>query len=203
MPSFIALSACAFILTVLLTPLSRKLALRYGWLDQPDTSRKKHTAPVPRTGGVAIALAYAASFAILMLAPGPAGAQVHSGLRIVWTLLPAAVVIFITGLLDDLAGLTARQKLFGQTLAAVLACLGGVQIQSLAGLMLPGWLGVPVTVLWLVCCTNAFNLIDGIDGLASGLGLLASMTILVAGFLHHDAALVAATAPLAGALLGF
>ena len=66
-----------------------------------------------------------------------------------------------------------------------------------------GAFGAPLTILWLVACANAFNLIDGVDGLASGVGLLATLTMLAAGLLHGDAGLVIVTAPLAGALVGF
>jgi UDP-GlcNAc:undecaprenyl-phosphate GlcNAc-1-phosphate transferase len=64
-------------------------------------------------------------------------------------------------------------------------------------------LAAPVTILWLVACTNAFNLIDGVDGLAAGLGLFATATILIAALLQHNFALAVATTPLAGALIGF
>jgi UDP-GlcNAc:undecaprenyl-phosphate GlcNAc-1-phosphate transferase len=81
--------------------------------------------------------------------------------------------------------------------------LGDIQIRSLAGVPLTPYVGVPLTILWLVASANAFNLIDGVDGLASGIGLIASVTMLAVGIVHGDSRLIMATAPLAGALLGF
>ena len=88
-------------------------------------------------------------------------------------------------------------------MAACIAYAVGVQVSGIAGYLAPGWLSLPLTVLWLVACTNAFNLIDGVDGLASGVGLLAAFTTLAAALLQNNAALALATAPLVGALLAF
>ncbi len=203
MLSTILLAASSFVLSFLLTPLVRDLARRLGWVDQPDNSRKRHATPIPRIGGVPIVLAYAGSFFILLFMGLWGSSTIGQSLPLVWKLLPAAVLIFATGLLDDLIGLKPWQKLSAETVAAGFACFGGIQVQSLAGSSVHGFLSVPITIIWLVGCANAFNLVDGVDGLASGLGLVASLTMLVAGLLHGDAGLVIATAPLAGALLGF
>jgi UDP-GlcNAc:undecaprenyl-phosphate GlcNAc-1-phosphate transferase len=111
--------------------------------------------------------------------------------------------MFCTGLADDLLGLNAWQKLLGQSGAAILAYAAGVQITWVAGYSMPSWLNCPITLVWLIGCANAFNLIDGVDGLASGVGLFATVTTLVAGLMQPNIPLVLATAPLAGALLGF
>jgi UDP-GlcNAc:undecaprenyl-phosphate GlcNAc-1-phosphate transferase len=204
MPStVILLGVCSLGLSLLLTPLLREIALRRAWVDQPDHNRKMHTVPIPRLGGIAIVLAYTGSFAILLSADLHGSLVVQQSLPLVWRLLPAAGLIFVIGLLDDLVGLKPWQKLLGEILAAGLVCFNGIHIESLGGYTVEGFLGVPLTIVWLVACCNAFNLIDGMDGLASGLGFLASITILIAGILHGDAWLVIATAPLAGALLGF
>jgi UDP-GlcNAc:undecaprenyl-phosphate GlcNAc-1-phosphate transferase len=94
------------------------------------------------------------------------------------------------------------QKLCGQTLGALWAYWAGVRIESV-GPYNVGWLSLLVTVVWLIGCTNAFNLIDGVDGLASGVGLFATATMLISALLHHNSILALATAPLVGALLGF
>jgi UDP-GlcNAc:undecaprenyl-phosphate GlcNAc-1-phosphate transferase len=192
----------AAILSLLLTPLFRDLALRRGWVDKPDQTRKLHSAPVPRIGGVPIVLAYAGSFAVLLLfgLHGDAGMQLP--MPLLWNLLPAALIVFATGLLDDFVGLAPIHKLAGLGAAAGLACLSGLRIDRLAGYDI-GVLGIPLAMIWLVGCANAFNLIDGVDGLASGVGLLATLTMMAAGVLHGDAGLAILTAPLAGALIGF
>lgn len=118
-------------------------------------------------------------------------------------LLPATVLVFAIGLVDDLVGMRPWEKLLGETVAAGLAYAGGVQFTSVAGLHVSPFLAVPLTVLWLVACANAFNLIDGIDGLASGVGAFAASTMLVAALVQGNAPLALATAPLVGALLAF
>ena len=123
--------------------------------------------------------------------------------QIPWQLLSAALIVFTTGLLDDLIELKPWQKLLTEILAGTLAYYGGIQIHSIGGNALPTLLALPLTVLWIVACTNALNLIDGLDGLAAGIGLLVSLTSMAAGLLHGNPGLVVATAPLAGALLGF
>jgi UDP-GlcNAc:undecaprenyl-phosphate/decaprenyl-phosphate GlcNAc-1-phosphate transferase len=95
-------------------------------------------------------------------------------------------------------------KIVGQVIAAALACGAGVQIRSVAGLPIAGaWWNIPLTIFFLVACTNAFNLIDGLDGLAAGVGLFATATALLSGILSGNLVLVLVTAPLVGALLGF
>ncbi len=118
-------------------------------------------------------------------------------------LVPSILVVFTVGLLDDLVGLRSWEKLCGQLFAAVLAYVNGVQVIGFVGYAAHGWLTLPITVGWLVLCSNAFNLIDGLDGLATGVGLFAAFTTLAAALLHNNALLAIATAPLVGALLAF
>ena len=152
---------------------------------------------------MAIAAAYVAAFLILLFAGFEGGRTVFEHLPSTWRLLPAALLVFAIGLIDDVRGLSPGQKLLGECVAAVCAILGGVRIVSIAGYVPEAWLTVPITVLWLIGCTNAFNLIDGVDGLATGVGLFATTTSLIAALLQHNFELAVATVPLAGALLGF
>src|SRR5207253_7022202 len=132
-----------------------------GVLDQPDAGRGLHSSPIPRVGAIAIAISYLAALALLLLSPLRGAGSVN--LPFVWDLMPAAMVIFATGLLDDLFGLSPWQKIFGQLSAAGLAYWAGVRILGVAGFSADGWWSLPLTVLWLVGCANAFNLIDGVD----------------------------------------
>jgi UDP-GlcNAc:undecaprenyl-phosphate GlcNAc-1-phosphate transferase len=203
MYSLFIIAAVAFAAALVLTPLCRNLAIRLGVLDHPDHNRKTHPRPIPRIGGVPIVIAYLVSFAILLLLSLQGGNIVRGHLGLVWRLFPAAALVFATGLLDDLFGLKPWQKLLGQLGAAVLAFAAGVHFTGIAGYHFPIWLTLPATVLWLIGCTNAFNLIDGVDGLAAGVGFFATLTTLMAALLQHNVPLALATAPLAGALLGF
>ena len=175
--------AAAFLVALLATGAVRNWFLRLGIVDHPDRERKLHRQPIARAGGTIIAIACALAYAIT-----PGG----------WRLGLAALLVFATGLIDDIAGLRPWQKLFGQILGALAACWAGVHIP---GVNLS--VSVPITVLWLLASTNAFNLIDGVDGLAAGLGLFGALTMLIAALVQNNVALALAAAPLAGALLGF
>jgi UDP-GlcNAc:undecaprenyl-phosphate GlcNAc-1-phosphate transferase len=198
---FLTITAC--ILCLLLTPLVRNWSIRLGLVDRPDHKRKVHAAATPRTGGVPILLSYGGAYALVLLLP-PATTGIMAANRApIDRLLPSVGLVFLTGLLDDWLVLRPWQKLLGQVAAASSACLAGVRILAVGDHAIPPWAGALLTVAWLVLCSNAFNLIDGIDGLAAGVGLAATLTTLVAGLLHGDFMLAVATAPLAGCLIGF
>ena len=201
--SILWISLCAFLVSFLTTPFVRDAFARRGLVDLPDGGRKFHASAVPRAGGIPIALSYVTAFLVLLLIPGSGGALLERHLPLVAKLLPSASLVLATGLLDDLYGLRPWQKIAGQTAASILAVLGGLQISKLGGFVLGDALSAVFTVLWLIACSNAFNLIDGLDGLASGMGLFSTLTIFLAGLLHRDYSLALATLPLAGALLGF
>jgi UDP-GlcNAc:undecaprenyl-phosphate GlcNAc-1-phosphate transferase len=197
------LGIASFLLALILTPLVRNLVGGLGWFDLPDHARKLHSRPIPRVGGIPILVACGIPFALLTafesVRPGPLAAT----LPMAWRLVPAVVIVFAAGLIDDLIGLRPWQKLASQFGAAAVASSAGLGIGAAGGHPLAPWLGIPLTLLWLTACANAFNLIDGIDGLAGGVSLVALAAILAAAAMlgHPGLALVAAT--LAGALLGF
>ncbi len=202
MYSLSILASVSFILALVLTPLCRNLFRLLGVVDHPDGLRKTHVMPVPRIGGVPLFLAYLGTLAVLLLMPGSAP-YVKSGLPLGLRLLPAMALVFLTGLLDDIRGLKPWQKLACQLLAAGIAFWAGVAIKNVGGVAIPSSLSLPLTVVWLVGCANAFNLIDGMDGLATGAGLFATVTMLLGGLLSNNFTLALAIVPLAGALLGF
>jgi UDP-GlcNAc:undecaprenyl-phosphate GlcNAc-1-phosphate transferase len=199
--TLIFLGLTSFLIAFLLTPLCRNLAVRWGLVDHPGP-RKTHTTPVPRIGGIPLALAYLAAFAALSVSPLRGSGLLTAGLPFALRLFPAAALIFLIGLLDDLRGLKPWQKLAGQVIASSLAFFAGVHI-SVFGHTPAAGLDFPLTLTWLVACANAFNLIDGVDGLASGVGLFATATTLIAALMQKNIALVCVTVPLAGALVGF
>ncbi len=165
----------AFIACLVLTPIFRDIFRSYGIVDQPDRRRKIHAHPIPRVGGIPIFLSYA-----IALYPWPhAPAALTEYLPLIQKLAPAATMIFATGLVDDLIGLKPWQKLLGQLGAAGLAYWAGVRVLIVAGVGAGVWWALPLTLIWLVACTNAFNLVDGLDGLAAGMGLVAALTLLI------------------------
>lgn len=203
MYALLALGLLALIFCLILTPIFRDLALKFKLVDQPDHHRKVHARPIPRVGGVPIAISYVLALGV-MTKFAPSGATIAIRHReLLFSLLPAVGLVFLVGLFDDLFGMKPWHKLIGQIVAAVFAVHMGVQIPLLNGQPGVHWIMFPLSVLWLVGCTNAFNLIDGLDGLASGVGLFATLTTLLAAILQGNWGLAAATVPLVGCLLAF
>lgn len=199
MNSLIWLALVSFGLSLILTPIMRDVFRSYGVVDEPDQGRKIHKYPIPRVGGIAVAISYAASFFVVHFKTG----ILDEHLALVWKVLPGAAAIFVVGVIDDLWGLRPWQKLAGQVVAAGIACWSGVLALDVVGLHGRAWWTIPVTILWLLACSNAFNLVDGMDGLAAGVGMFATVTIFVAALMEKNMALAMATLPLAGCLVGF
>jgi UDP-GlcNAc:undecaprenyl-phosphate GlcNAc-1-phosphate transferase len=204
MYSLLFLAVVSFALSLLLTPVVRNIFHRLGLVDHPDDARKLHKRPIPRVGGIAIALAYTLAFGLLLVTKLKAGDIVWNAFPLIWKLFPAAVLIFVTGLLDDLFRLKPWQKLAGQIVSATVAYFAGVQVLGFGGgHFIAWWLSFPATVIWLVACCNALNLLDGIDGLAAGIGFVATATTVLAAAMQHNVELLMATVPLAACLLAF
>jgi UDP-GlcNAc:undecaprenyl-phosphate/decaprenyl-phosphate GlcNAc-1-phosphate transferase len=199
----LSLGALAFAVSLLMTPLVRDVFLRIGVVDMPDQERKLHGNNIPRVGGIAIFLAYTIAYAALALIPTKDNEVFRQAFDCKWWLFSAVTVVFLTGLLDDLLNLRPKHKLFGQIIAAVLAWCGGIEINLFPNAPFGQWLTLPLTIAWLIGCTNAFNLIDGLDGLAAGTGLCATLTVIAAALLTHNVGLALVTIPLAGSLLAF
>lgn len=204
MYSLLFLAVVSFVLSLCLTPAVRNIFRRLGLVDHPDDSRKLHNRPIPRVGGIAIVLAYTLAFGLLLVTKLKAGDIVWNAFPLIWKLFPAAVLIFVIGLLDDLFRLKPWQKLAGQIAAATVAYFAGVQVLGAGGEhFVAWWLSFPATVVWLVACCNALNLLDGIDGLAAGIGFVATATTVLAAAMQHNVELLMATVPLAACLLAF
>jgi UDP-GlcNAc:undecaprenyl-phosphate GlcNAc-1-phosphate transferase len=195
MDNLLWLAGKAFLIALILTPIVRDTFRSYNMVDRPG-HRKVHAYPIPRVGGIAIAIAYAAC-----LIPGIGAQPEFTGP--LWKLLPGAAMVFLTGLVDDFFPLKTLLKIAGLVTAASLVFWNGLHIGDLAAQPLPMWLDYPLTVFWLLLTSNALNLIDGLDGLCAGMGLMATLTLFAAAWLHHNHPLENATLPLAGALLGF
>jgi UDP-GlcNAc:undecaprenyl-phosphate GlcNAc-1-phosphate transferase len=201
---FFDVTCVAFLLSLILTPWVRGIAERLGLVDAPDANRKLHLGAVPRVGGVAVVSSYILALGFILIAPyRHVDIDIPRGLSAAFALAPAASIIFLTGLIDDIRGLSPWQKFAAEVVASVLAYYAGFGIHVMRFHPLSDWLSLPITVLWLVGCSNALNLIDGMDGLAAGVGVFATLTSFVAALVHGNPQLAFVTAPLAGALLGF
>ena len=196
----IALGLTSLILCLLLTPMVRDVFARLKLVDLPDDERKFHLKATPRVGGIAIMASYMGSLGLVLYFAPPRFSLSPAHSTMLAILLPATGLIFFTGLIDDLLVLKPWQKLIGQSLAAGIAVNAGVHLAMPREL---SWLSIPISFLWLLACANGLNLIDGMDGLASGVALFATGATLVMALLTGNIGLAVATAPLAGCLAAF
>jgi UDP-GlcNAc:undecaprenyl-phosphate/decaprenyl-phosphate GlcNAc-1-phosphate transferase len=198
--------ACSLVASLALTPFFRDFFAFLEMVDQPDGRRKVHRRPIPRVGGIPIAISYFVTLMAALIA-GSSGRHFLTGsgssLDLLWRLLPALFIVFLTGLIDDFRGLTPLQKIGGQFLAAGCAVAVGVRFPPVAGHLAAPYWNIALSILWLVFCANAFNLIDGLDGLASGIAFLGAGGLLMTRVVHPHPALALAVVPFLGALLGF
>ncbi|MGM0396005.1 MAG: MraY family glycosyltransferase [Bacillota bacterium] len=181
------------------TPFVIKIAPKIGAMDIPKDDRRVHKAPMPLIGGVAMYLAIA--IGMLVFLPKT---------RDFMTIFIGATIILFSGLKDDIKETTPKEKLFYQLLAAGIVIWGGVQVDFITNPFADGnpilylsWIGIPITLFWLVGITNTLNLIDGLDGLAGGVALISALSFtFVALKLGMDEIAILA-ALVSGACLGF
>jgi UDP-GlcNAc:undecaprenyl-phosphate/decaprenyl-phosphate GlcNAc-1-phosphate transferase len=205
---FFGLFAFSLILSFVATRHVRDLANRRGWVSEPRDGRHVHQNPLPRLGGVAIFLAFSISLTV-WLGLSLVFPRLIQGLAPVTLLriyIPACL-IFCLGIYDDLHGAGPYLKFSVQAVAAAMLFAGGMRVLDLPLLFrsssLPWFLGLPLTVLWVVAVTNAFNLIDGLDGLAAGSGLFSTLVFFVCALVNHSWLGSLMSVTLAGAILGF
>ena len=206
------LFAVAAVVTIALTPLARKLAIKLDAIDYPS-ARRVNMLPIPRMGGVAI-------FGGVLAALAVAGFGVYAfgwvdpfidynGIEVnYWGVLLGTVLIFLVGAVDDVVDLNPKAKMLGQIVAACVVAGSGLLFSSIhnpigEGYIEFGWVAYPLTVFYLVAFANVINLIDGLDGLAAGITGISAITILLFAVLtgRFDAALFSVI--LVGVCAGF
>lgn len=181
----------AFLLSFLLTPLCVALAFRSGILDVPS-ERKIHSRPIPRLGGLAI-------FLSVLFSVGR-NLQFSKALT---GLVCSAGLVYLVGLWDDARGLSARTRLLAQVAAALMLVSFGVHVTFIPKIPGEVFLETLITVLWMVGITNAINFLDGVDGLASGMGALCALLFLAITWPTRQSHVSFFTVALAGACLGY
>ncbi|MBZ5722016.1 MAG: undecaprenyl/decaprenyl-phosphate alpha-N-acetylglucosaminyl 1-phosphate transferase [Acidobacteriia bacterium] len=205
---YLGIFAASVLLSFILTRYVRNLAAARGWVAAPALERHLHSTPLPRLGGVAIFLAFLLTVAIALLAGWR-----YPGLRFGFspgtlvTILVPASLIFLLGVYDDLRTVGPYFKFAVQAVAATMLFAGGLRISNLPVLFgahhFSWFVGLPLTILWVLAVTNAFNLIDGLDGLAAGSALFSTLVVFVVALLSQSALVSVMTLALAGATLGF
>ncbi len=198
-----------FLCCVVLTPIVIKMCKKYNLVDIPKDSRRVHSKPMPRCGGIAIVVSTLLGLFVYYLItwkiPSIAMDKKFIGYVI------GGLLIFIMGLIDDIWNLKPKYKFFFELAAAITVYVFGIRISGIKipfihseVINLAGWLDFILTMAWVISITNAMNLIDGLDGLAAGICSIAATALLIV-FITTSASLEAIiiTAALVGATLGF
>ena len=206
--AFFTIFFLSLLFSFVLTRYVRDFASRHGWVAIPSQERHLHASPLPRLGGVAIFI----SFSLSMLAAVVIASYIphlHAALsfQTLLTIMVPASIVFLLGVYDDLYTVGPYVKFAVQSVAATMLFMGGLRILNIPVLFgehqLPWFVGLPFTILWVLAITNAFNLIDGLDGLAAGSALFSTLVAFVVTLLNGYSLVTVMTIALAGAILGF
>jgi len=203
----------AAVLALVITPVVRRFVRSRGILDHPN-ERRVNRRPLPRGGGVAVVIAFAAVAGVLTLfdrqIPGmPAPVAIGSSQLI--GLFAGGLFAAVIGAIDDALDLRARWQLLGQVAVALVAVVGGITVSRIGSpfsndvIPFDAWVGIAFTVVWIVGMINSLNFIDGLDGLSSGIAFIAAVTLGILSLtVQVGQPFVAVLCfALAGALLGF
>ena len=199
--------AICLLLSLVSTWLVRKFANARGWVEVPRLGRHVHTIAVPRLGGVAICCSFTIVVSAALLVPKWMGLVSPLPAKAIINLLGPALIVFLLGFYDDLSSVDPYWKFGVQAVAAVLLYFGGFGIHNLhfvlSGHELHSVIGLPLTVFWVLLITNAFNLIDGLDGLAAGSALFSTLILFIISLVRPNPLVAFLTISLVGATLGF
>jgi UDP-GlcNAc:undecaprenyl-phosphate GlcNAc-1-phosphate transferase len=206
--TYFALFIIATSSTLVITPLIRRLCERFQLLDVPTDGRRVHTRGIPRLGGVAIYLSLVLALSSLLLVSNLVTQALAYYSPVFWKIVIPSSLVLLLGVYDDLRGANAIVKFVGLGLIASLFYAMGGRIDALAipfvGVVLfPPVISFVLTVFWLVAISNAFNLIDGMDGLATGAALFSSLVILIVALTGGHVVMIVVTIVICGALAGF
>ncbi len=200
--------ATSTLFSFILTKYVRDVATSRGWVAAPALDRHLHRRPLPRLGGVAIFLSFVLSFAVRRLLRWHYP-ELGLGLPFKTTLtilLPGSLIFFL-GLYDDIRSIGPYTKFAVQAVAGAMLFAGGLRILSLPLLFgshhLSWFVDLPLTIVWVIAVTNAFNLIDGLDGLAAGSALFSTVVVFAVALITGSSSVSLMALCLAGAILGF
>ncbi|MCD4755828.1 MAG: undecaprenyl/decaprenyl-phosphate alpha-N-acetylglucosaminyl 1-phosphate transferase, partial [Deltaproteobacteria bacterium] len=194
----------ALIISLAITPLAGMLGERFGAMDTP-AARKVHTMPIPRSGGLAMMLAFLFTVALSTLFMTDVTDRLILDRKTSFLLL-GALITFGVGFFDDFHRLGPKIKIIFQIIGASFAFWGGLRIESLAAISIDFQLGILsyfITVFWFILFINAVNLIDGLDGLAAGVTFFTSVVLVILSVLRGEYLMAMLFSAFSGAILGF
>ncbi|MEC7985261.1 MAG: MraY family glycosyltransferase [Myxococcota bacterium] len=208
MRTYIVAMAISLIVSVLLTPYIRDFAIRRGWIDEPVGGRKIHKNPIPRVGGIAILIAMSCPLFGMYLWDNNISVEFREDIPLLTSLVFGSLIIGTIGILDDLFNIRALFKLGAQVAAALVVYFSGIQIEAinipfLSLTVFPEWLSLLATVFWITLVINAINLIDGMDGLAGSVVVLAGLSLFIMSLLEENTLACLLLISLVGATIGF
>ncbi len=200
LPKFFLPLAVSIIVSLVITPIATRLAKKIGVMDVPKDERRVHKVPLPRLGGLAIYTSLVISTLLFV--------ELTNTIIVV---LLGATVIFLTGMLDDIINISPKQKIFGQFVATTLVIIAGIRIEFFDNIPFIEnnvisfgiVASIIVTYFWMIGVTNAVNIIDGLDGLASGITIIASFVFAFISYKLGNHTVVIMNLIMAGACIGF
>ncbi len=200
--------ASSLLLSFVLTKFVRDAAIRKGWVTVPASGHHLHNRTIPRLGGIAIVFSFLiATAASLTMAQFFRRSAASFSPAPLFTILPPAILIFLLGVYDDLRSASPYLKFLVQAIAGTALFAGGLRIFDLPVLLgnhqFSWYTSLALTILWVIAITNAFNLIDGLDGLAAGSALFSTLVVFVVSLVVKMPLITLITLALAGAILGF
>ncbi len=195
---YIAAFASAFAISLASTPYAKKISIKVGAIDYPK-SRGMHKEPIPRMGGIAIVISFLLTTGVIVPFVQYLQTVQFAGFII------GAVIIAMTGILDDVYSLKPRTKLALQIVASLVVIFTGTKIDFVTWPFLTQFeaLSGPITLVWIIGITNAVNLIDGLDGLAAGVSSISALCLMVLCIMTPNQLAVVLAATLAGSCFGF
>jgi len=182
MKTYLLTYFCSTVSALLITPLIIYVARTFKLYDAQG-ARKVHATAIPRIGGIAIFLSTTLLVITILFLDNRIGEKFRNIQSQIIVIMAGSAFIFFVGLVDDLRGMRAYQKLLAQIIAATVVCMAGIRIESIVYTNLFtinfSWLSFPITIFWIIAITNAVNLIDGLDGLAAGIAAVACAVITI------------------------
>lgn len=207
MRTYLIACTLSLIISLILTPLLRDFAIRMNWVDLPD-DRKIHKDPIPRIGGIAILIAASVPLLGMAFWTNRLSRMFLQDTNLIWSLVCGGGIIAIVGILDDLFNIRARYKLLGQIGAGLVVFSFGMKISCislpfLGVVCFPEWLSLVITVFWVTLVINAINLIDGMDGLAGSVVILAGVSLFMMSIMEENLLAALLLISFVGGTIGF